>query len=145
MWTAIHKPGKSDRIKKDFFQGAVVSILLYRCTTWTLKKRLEKKLDANSTRILWVILNKSWKQHPTKQKRYGHLPPITKLSKSDEQDHLNMWKQMSSGSFQNITRNYTFTNHIYLMYQIYMIWKHFVDNIFKRPWDNIFSHIVKWF
>ena len=25
-----------------------------------------------------VILNESWRQHPTKQQLYGHLPPITK-------------------------------------------------------------------
>ena len=25
-----------------------------------------------------IILNKSWRQHPTKQQLYGHLPPITK-------------------------------------------------------------------
>ena len=41
-------------------------------------KRLEKKLDSNYTRILRAILNKSWKQHPTKQQLYGHLPSITK-------------------------------------------------------------------
>ena len=39
---------------------------------------LEKKLDTNYTRMLRAILNKSWKQHPTKHQRYGHLPPITK-------------------------------------------------------------------
>ena len=53
-----------------------VSILLYECTTWMLTKRLEKKLDSNYTRMLWAILNKSWRQHPTKQQLYGHLPPI---------------------------------------------------------------------
>ena len=31
--------------------------------------------------MLWAILNKSWRQHPTKQQRYGHLPPITKTIK----------------------------------------------------------------
>ena len=56
----------------------VVSILLYGCTTWTLTKRLEKKLDGNYTRMLWAILNKSWRQHPTRHQLYGHLPPITK-------------------------------------------------------------------
>ena len=54
-----------------------MTILLYRCTTWTLTKRMEKKLDGNYTSMLRVILNKSWEQHPTKQK-YGYLPPITK-------------------------------------------------------------------
>ena len=56
----------------------VISILLYGCTTWTLTKRLEKKLDGNYTRMLWAILNKSWQQHPTKHQLYGHLLPITK-------------------------------------------------------------------
>ena len=58
--------------------SAVVSILLYGCTTWTLTKRLEKKLDGNYTRMLRAILNKSWRQHPTRRQLYGHLPPITK-------------------------------------------------------------------
>ena len=57
---------------------AVVSILLYGCTTWTLTKRLEKKLDGNYTRMLRAILNKSWWQHPTRHQLYGQLPPITK-------------------------------------------------------------------
>ena len=54
------------------------TILLYGCTTWTLTKRLEKKLDGNYTRMLRAILNNSWRQHPTRHQLYGHLPPITK-------------------------------------------------------------------
>ena len=65
-------------MKRSFFQAAVTSILLYGCTTWTLTKRLEKKLDGNYTRMLRAILNKSWRQHPTRHQLYGHLPPITK-------------------------------------------------------------------
>ena len=65
-------------MKRSFFQEAVTSILLYGCTTWTLTKRLEKKLDGNYTRMLRAILNKSWRQHPTRHQLYGHLPPITK-------------------------------------------------------------------
>ena len=60
------------------FQTAVTSILLYGCTTWTLTKRREKKLDGNYTRMLRAILNKSWRQHPTRHQLYCHLPPITK-------------------------------------------------------------------
>ena len=74
-------PGLSnltDKMKRSFSQAAVVSILLYGCTTWTLTKRLEKKLDGNNTRILRAILNNSWRQHPTKHQLYSHLPPITK-------------------------------------------------------------------
>ena len=65
-------------MKHSFFQAAVVSILLYGYTTWTLTKRLEKKLDGNYTRMLRAILNKSWRQHPTRHQLYGHLPLITK-------------------------------------------------------------------
>ena len=86
-WTAISRLSviwKSDltnKIKRSFFQAAVVSILLYGCTTWMLTKRMEKKLDSNYTRMLWTILNKSWRQHPTKQQLYDHLLPITKTIK----------------------------------------------------------------
>ena len=61
----------------SFFEAAVVSRLLYRCTTWTLTKRLEK-LDGNYTRMLRAVLNKSWLQHPTRHQLYGHLLLITK-------------------------------------------------------------------
>ena len=83
-WTAINrlsiiwKSDLTDKMKRSFFQAAVASILLYGCTTWTLTKRLEKKLDGNYTRMLRAILNKFWRQHPTRHQLYGHLPPITK-------------------------------------------------------------------
>ena len=83
-WTAIDrlsiiwKSDLTDKMKHSFFQAAVVSILQYGCTTWTLTKRLEKKLDDNYIRMLRAILNKSWRQHPTRHQLYGHLPPITK-------------------------------------------------------------------
>ena len=83
-WTAIDRLSiiwKSDltnKMKRSFFQAAVVSMLLYRCTTWTLTKRLKKKLHGNYTRMLRAILNKSWRQHPTRHQLYGQLPPITK-------------------------------------------------------------------
>ena len=83
-WTAINrlsiiwKSNLTDKMKRSFFPAAVASILLYRCTTLTLTKRLEKKLDGNYTRMLRAILNRSWRQHPTRHQLYGHLPPITK-------------------------------------------------------------------
>ena len=76
--SVIWKSDLTDKMKRSFFQAAVVSILLYGCTTWTLTKRMEKKLDGNYTRMLRAILNKSWRQHPTKQQLYSHLPPIAK-------------------------------------------------------------------
>ena len=83
-WTAIDrlstiwKSELTDKMKRRFFQAAVVSILLYGCTTWTLTKQLEKKLDGNHTRMLQAILNKSRRQHPARYQLYSHLPPITK-------------------------------------------------------------------
>ena len=83
-WTAIDrlsviwKSDLTDRVKHSCFQAAVMSILLYGCTTWTHTRHMEKKLDGNCTRMLWAILNKSWRQYPTKQQVYGPLPPITK-------------------------------------------------------------------
>ena len=83
-WTAINrlsiiwKSDLTDKMKRSFFLAAIVSILLYGCTTWTLTKRLKKKLDGNYTKMLQGILNKSWRQHPTRHQLYGHLPPITK-------------------------------------------------------------------
>ena len=64
--------------KKLRFILSVRSDFHIRCTTWTLTKRLEKKLDGNYTRMLRAILNKSWQQHLTRHQLYGHLPPITK-------------------------------------------------------------------
>ena len=64
-WTAmdrlsiIWKSGLTNKMKCSFFQAAVVSILLYGCTTWTLTKQLQK-LDGNYTKKLQAILNKSW-------------------------------------------------------------------------------------
>ena len=81
-------------MKHSFFQAAVVSILLYGCTTWTLTKRLEKKLDGNYTRMLRAILNKSWQQHPTRHQLYGHLPPITKTIQDRRTRHAgHCWRR----------------------------------------------------
>ena len=69
--SVIWKSDPTDKMKRSFFQAVVVSILLYGCTTWTLTKCMEKKLDGNYTKMLRAILNKSWRQQPTKR------PPTT--------------------------------------------------------------------
>ena len=59
-WTAnssisvIWKSDLTDKMKRSFFQAAVVSRLLYGCTIWTLTKQMEKKFDGNYTRMLQV-------------------------------------------------------------------------------------------
>ena len=71
-WTAndslsvIWKSDLTDKIKRSFFHAAVVSILLYGCTTWKLTKRMEKKLDDNYTKMLRAILNEFWRAAPDK-------------------------------------------------------------------------------
>ena len=94
-WTAINrlsviwKSDLTDKMKWSFFQAAIVSILLYGCTTWALTKRMEKKLDGNYTRMLRAILNKSWGQHLTKLQLYGHQLPITKT--------IRIWRTRHTG------------------------------------------------
>ena len=74
-------------MKRSFFQAAVVSILLYGCTTWTLTKRLEKKLDGNYTRMQYWISpggNTPWSTNYT----LTYLPSrkLSKLVEPDMQD-----------------------------------------------------------
>ena len=93
-WTAINrllviwKSDLTDKIKHSFFQAVVMLILLYGCTTWTLIKHMEKKLDSNYTRMLRAILNKSWRQNPAKQLLYGHLPLIMETIQVRQTRHV---------------------------------------------------------
>ena len=106
-WAAINrlsviwKSDLTDQIKRGFFQAAVVSILLYGCTKWTLTKRMAKKLDGDYRRMLRTILNRSWRKHATKQQLYGHQPPThppRKLSKLDESDVRNTAGEVGTSS-----------------------------------------------
>ena len=63
----IWKSDLSDKIKCNFFQASVNSIIWMQ---YTDAKLIEKKLHGNCARMLWGILNKSSKQHPTKQQVY---------------------------------------------------------------------------
>ena len=71
-------------MKRSFFQAAVVSILLYACTTWTLTKRVEKKLDGNYTGMLRAILNNPDGNTPQGTNYTTTYLPSRKLSKLDE-------------------------------------------------------------
>ena len=59
---------------------------------------MDKKLDGNYTRMLRSILNKSWRQLPTKQQLYGHLHPSRKLSKLDNPDMWDTAGEVGTGS-----------------------------------------------
>ena len=56
-----------DEIKWDSFRFVAVLVLLYGCTTCNLTKRFEKIPNLNYTRMPRTVLNKFWKQYPTKQ------------------------------------------------------------------------------
>ena len=81
--SVVWKSDMTDKIKCSFFQAAVVSILLYGCTTWTLTQPMEKKLDGNRTRILRAILNKSWSSCTA---TYHQSRKLSKLDEPDMQD-----------------------------------------------------------
>ena len=70
------KSNQSDKIKRNFFEGTVGSILLHGCTTGMLTKHLQKKLDGNCTKMLRAILNKYWKQS---HKTAAAQPPTSHL------------------------------------------------------------------
>ena len=113
-------------MKRSFFQAVVILILLYGCTTWTLTKRLEKKLDGNYTRMLRAILNKSWRQHPTKYQLYGHLPSITKTiqvrrtrhaghcwrSRDELLSDVLLWTPHMAGQKQDDQLEHIFSNYV---------------------------------
>ena len=72
-------------MKCSFFQAAAVSILLHGSTTWTLTKRMEKKLDCNYTRILLEILIKT-QQSSSFSATYLPSQKLSKLDEPDKQD-----------------------------------------------------------
>ena len=88
-WTAIDrlsiiwKSDMTDKMKHSFFPAAVVSILLYGCTTWTQTKRLETKLDGNYTRMLRAILKSSGGNTPQNTNCTATYLPSWRLSKLD--------------------------------------------------------------
>ena len=84
--TKTWKSNLTDKMKRSFFQAAVMSILLYGCTTWTLTKWLEKKLDGNYTRMLRAILNNLGGNTPQSTNYTTTWLPSRKLSKLDELD-----------------------------------------------------------
>ena len=69
-WTAIDwlsviwKSDMTNKIKPSFFSPSSSGI---NTAMWMLTKGMEKNLDSNYTRMLWALLNNSWRQHPTKE------------------------------------------------------------------------------
>ena len=59
----------------------------------TIKNKNLRKCLQKKARILCAVLNKSWKQHPTKQQLYCHLPPILQTIQVFRARHIvNNWR-----------------------------------------------------
>ena len=84
--SVIWKSDLTDKMKRRFYQGAVVSILLYRCTTWTLTKCMEKKLDGNYKECCKQYWTSPGGHTPQSSSYTATYHPSRKLSKLDEPD-----------------------------------------------------------
>ena len=53
--------------------------LLYGAEGWTITNKLEARLDGCYTRLLTMVLDLNWKDHPTKEEIYGNLPKVSEV------------------------------------------------------------------
>ena len=100
-WTPMDRLSvicKSDKIKRSFFKAVIVSILLCGCTTWTLAKRTEKKLEGNYTIMLWAVLNKSGGNTLQNSSCTANYYPSGKLSSLDEPDKRGTAREVRTNS-----------------------------------------------
>ena len=74
---ALWKSNLSATTNIRFFRAAVESILLYGSEGWTLTESLEARLDGCYTRLLMMVQNLNWKDHPTRDTIYGDLPKVS--------------------------------------------------------------------
>ena len=79
----IWKSNLPDNLKRNFSRAKVKSILAYGPTTWSLKSKLEKKLDGAYTCMLRAALNKTWMGYLTNKVLYDNIPPLSKSICSD--------------------------------------------------------------
>ena len=71
----------SNNLKVKIFRATIEPILLYGSETWTLSRKLEKRLDGTYTRLLRRAQNLSWKSHPSIAQIYNKLPRVSSLVK----------------------------------------------------------------
>ena len=71
----------------SFFQAAVMRYCYIDALHGRLLNRWKKSLAATTQECCEQFWKKSWRQHPTKQQLYGHLPPITKTIKVTRTRH----------------------------------------------------------
>ena len=84
--SVIWKSDLIDKMKRSFFQAAVMSILLYGCTTWTLTKPKEKKLNGEYKECCEQYWTSPGGNTPQNTNYTATYLPSRKLSKLDEPD-----------------------------------------------------------
>ena len=112
---------------------------------------IKKKLDENNTRKLHGVLNKSWKQHPTKLQLYNHLPPIlqtiqikwTRLNWALQEKEKQTYKQCYSArekerNWQEYYWTFNFHSDLYLI----CLWlNNFLFNKYIHTYIHTYMHI----
>ena len=95
-WTAINslsvklKSDLTDKMKRCFFQAAVMSILLYGCSIWTLTKRMEKSLTAATQECCeqyWISHGGNIPQSSSYTATYHLSRTLSKLDEPDMRDN----------------------------------------------------------
>ena len=107
-WTAINRlsviweSDLTDKMKCSFFQAAIVSILLYGFTTWTLTKQIEKKLIQECCEQYWTSPGDSNPQSSSHMATNHSSQKLSKLDKPNTWDTAgevgtNSWVMYSCG------------------------------------------------
>ena len=78
----IWKSKLARRIKIEIFRATIEPILLYGSETWTLSRKLEKRLDGTYTRLLMRAQHISWGRHASVSDIYGNLLHVSALVRS---------------------------------------------------------------
>ena len=73
----IWKSKLHSQLKVRIFKSVVEPILLYGSETWTISRKLEKRLDGTYTNLLRRVKNLSWKSHPSLAEIYGDLDRLS--------------------------------------------------------------------
>ena len=77
----IWKSSLNKTQKTRIFKASVESILLYGAETWTLTENEKRRLGGSYTRMLRVVLNRSWKDKVKSVDLYGGLPRLSDVIK----------------------------------------------------------------
>ena len=118
-----------------------------KITPWHWKDKLRKtsKLVILFA-MLRAILNKSWRQHPTRHQQYGHLPPITKTIQVRRTCRSLLEKQGRAHKWCTpMNRHIIFFFFFFAIFFIYVLnrWRHRLLSIsYRSYWNQTLP--IKW-